>query len=357
MNTNEQTEKDMNGDIQKVQVIAEMAWAHDGSIDKAIGIMNEAKKAGADAFGIHITDLPTYIVPHYGSGEGRVSAGKEHLEVYSYLESINPSGDDWIRLAGEAESISIDLCVMPNDFNSLAFCEEYIKPKYYVLAAAAFVEPGFIEAVARCGRATVFRIGGATLGEVESAVHRFKAISDAPVILLHGFQNYPTAIEETNIRQIEQLKKIFNVEVGLADHIDGGDPVAKVIPLLALGFGATYIEKHITWNRDEKGEDFEAALNPSDFAEFIRYLRASELALGGSEWKPLTSAAERYRGITRKRAVAARKIPAGTVLSEGDIVFKRSDVGLAGDRLSSLLGRKVAADLLENEGIEEESLL
>lgn len=335
----------------KVTIVAEMAWAHDGSVEKAINIMKAAKDAGADAIGIHITDIPTYMVPHYGSGEGRVSAGKEHMKVYQYLLEINLSQDDWVRFAKEAKLSGIALCVMPNDKVSLEFCETLIAPEFYVLTAAAFVEAEFIAAVARTGRPTFFRIGGATLGEIESALNLFRASGGGEVTLLHGFQNYPTKLEDTNIRQIHSLHETFGTPVGLADHIDGADPIAKAVPLLALALGATCLEKHITWDRAEKGEDFEAALNPQDFKEFVSFVRAGEIALGERHWGPLSAAAERYRGVSRKRMVAARAIAAGVVLCRDDITFKRADVGMSPALLDSVIGRALKVDLVENDGI------
>lgn len=342
---------------KSVTIVAEMAWAHDGSVDKAIGIMKAAKDAGADAIGIHITDIPTYMVPHYGSGEGRVSAGKEHMKVFQYLQDINLSNDDWIKFAAAARAAGIALCVMPNDKASLDFCEKSLKPEFYVLTAAAFVEAEFIAAVARAGRPTIFRIGGATLGEVEAALNIFRSNGGGEVTLLHGFQNYPTKLEDTNIYQMQSLQQLFGVPVGLADHIDGGDPIAKAVPMLALALGATCIEKHITWDRAEKGEDFEAALNPQDFKEFVSYIRAGEIALGESVWGPLSPAAERYRNVSRKRMVAARAIKSGTVISRADITFKRADIGISPSMLDNIIGRTVKSDLVENDGITLEDLL
>lgn len=342
---------------KSVTIVAEMAWAHDGSVDKAIRIMKAAKDAGADAIGIHVTDLPTYMVPHYGSGEGRVSAGKEHMKVFQYLVDINLKEADWEAFAAEARKVGIALCVMPNDRASLDFCERAIKPEFFVLTAAAFVEADFIVAVARTGRPTLFRIGGATLAEIENALNLFKANGGGEVTLLHGFQNYPTKLEDTNVRQMESLKDLFGVPVGLADHIDGGDPIAKAIPMLALALGASCIEKHITWDRAEKGEDFEAALDPADFKEFVSYVRAGEIALGERNWGPLSPAAERYRGVSRKRMVAARAIKSGTVLTREDITYKRGDVGISPAQTENILGRTLKSDLVENDGITLEDLL
>jgi sialic acid synthase SpsE len=343
--------------IKHVTIIAEMAWAHDGSLDKAIRIMQAAKAAGADAIGIHITNLSTYMVPHYGSGEGRVSAGKEHMKVYQYLEDINLKNNEWLKFAEIARSIGIALCVMPNDEASLEFCESQIQPEFYVLTAAAFVESEFIAAVAKTGRRTIFRIGGATLGEIEAALNLFRANGGGEVTLLHGFQNYPTKLEDTNIRQMLTLHELFGVPVGLADHIDGGDSIAKAVPMLALALGASCIEKHITWDRAEKGEDFEAALDPKDFEEFVAYVRAGEIALGERIWGPLSAAAERYRGVSRKRMVAARTVKAGAVLTREDMCFKRADVGISPSQLENVIGRTVKSDLTENDGITLEDLL
>jgi sialic acid synthase SpsE len=342
---------------KKVTIVAEMAWAHDGSLEKATRIMQAAKDAGADAIGIHITDLQTYMVPHYGSGEGRVSAGKEHMKVFQYLADINLSNDDWIRFAEAARTAGIALCVMPNDQSSLAFCESAIQPEFYVLTAAAFVESEFIVAVARTGRPTIFRIGGATIGEIEAGLNLFRANGGGETTLLHGFQNYPTKLEDTNIRQMQSLQEMFDVPVGLADHIDGGDPIAKAVPMLALALGASCIEKHITWDRAEKGEDFEAALDPQDFKEFVSYVRAGEIALGERAWGALSPAAERYRGVSRKRMVAARSIRSGSVLTRADLAFKRADVGISPALLDSIIGRTAKVDLVENDGITLEDLL
>ena len=321
-------------------IIAEMAWGHDGSFDKAIELMTIAKEKGADSFSVHLTDLPNYMVNYYGSGKGKVSAGREDLDVYNYLQKINLSQQQWIKLSQVAREIEIELCVMPNDINSLEFSEEKLDPKYYVVSPACFVEFELIEAIAKTKKKTFLRIGGAYLSEIETVINIFRKFGNEKIVLLHGFQNYPTKLEETDLSLLSSLKNIFNIEVGLADHIDGGSPLAKVIPILSIPYGATYIEKHITLDRNDKSEDFESALNPSDFEEFVNNVRATEIALGTPFFKELSNESIRYREIVRKRIVAKKDIDKGVIITREHLIYKRCDTGLTPEKTKNLIGRK-----------------
>jgi sialic acid synthase SpsE len=343
--------------MKKTHIIAELAWGHDGKIDQAIELMKKAKESGADSFSIHLTDLPNYMVTYYGNGEGKVSAGREDLEVYKYLEDINPTNEQWENLAEVAKEINIELCVMPNDIQSLEFSEAKLNPEYYVVSPACFAELDMVEAIAKTGKKTLFRIGGSYLAEIEKVVNIFRANGNNNIILLHGFQNYPTKLEETDMSLLGTLKNTFNVEVGLADHIDGGDKLAKIIPMLALPYGATYIEKHITLNREDKSEDFESALNPADFKEFVENIRSSEIALGTPYFKDLNEATLRYRQIVRKRLVAAVEIKEGEIITAEKIIAKRCDVGLTPDNKELIIGRVAKKDIIKDEALMVEKFI
>ncbi len=342
--------------MKRTYVIAEMAWAHDGSLEKAIKIMKAAKKAGADAIGIHITNLEDYMVPYYGSGKGKVSAGREELNIYKYLNDINLTFEEWLVFSKESKKESIDICVMPNDKTSLDFTIEKINPELYALAAATFVEEDFVRDIAKQNKKTLLRIGGAYLGEIEKVVQIFRDEGNNDIVLLHGIQLYPTELKDTNLALIDTLKKLFDVEVGLADHIDGGNPLAKIIPLLAIPYGARYIEKHITLNREEKGEDFESALNPEDFKEFVGFIRAAETAIGTDKFTGLNDAELKYREIVRKKIVAKMDINKGTVITRKHISFKRCDTGLTPDKIDILLGRKTLEPIAKDDTITLDKL-
>lgn len=340
------------GEGQPAFIIAEVAWAHDGDPAKAQRIVEGAAAAGADAISIHVTSLPDYMIASYGNA-GTVSAGKPASAIYDYLEGINLKPEVIRSLSDAAKKAGLALCLMPNDVPSLALARE-IGPDALVLSPACFVEEDFVDALASAGLPVILRIGGATLGEIESTVTRLRAGGATDLLLLHGFQTYPTHLEETNLRAIRGLSLLFDCQVGLADHIDGGDPLALTIPALAIAAGATALEKHITWDRDEKGEDFESALDPKQFGEFVKYTRLAETALGQPGMPPFSAAILKYRQIVRKRVVAARDLQAGTKLAAADLVCRRSDAGAEPADRARLAGRTLRQSVKAGDPIRIE---
>ncbi len=337
------------GHGQPAFIIAELAWAHDGSPDKAIRIARGAAEAGADAFSIHLTSLPDYMARHYGNPDG-VSAGKPASETYRYLERLSLAPNEMGEVCAEARRTGLSLCLMPNDFPSLELARSF-EPDAYVLAPACFLEADFVQALGREGRPVVLRIGGATLGEIERVIQWLRGAGAHDLLLLHGFQVYPTRLEETHLRALPVLRQVFGCHVGLADHLDGGDDLALVIPLLALALGAVAIEKHITWDRAERGEDFESALDPARLKTFVGYVRAAETALGDAAVPPLSPDVLKYRHVSRKRVVASADLPAGVVLEPRHLACKRSDAGALADERPNLLGRRARVAISADDPI------
>jgi len=351
-----QTKNRMIGPKFPTYIIAEMAWSHDGSVEKASSIIRGAAEAKADAISIHITSIPDYMVPHYGSGKGRVSAGKEDQNIYRYLEAINLKFDDWKQLIPLAKGLGLDVCVMCNDWPSF----EFVKPldsEMYVISAASFAEENFVRALARTQRPLMLRVGGASLGEMEKVIFWAKEEGNHQLILLFGFQNYPTRIEETHLAFLTTLKQTFGFQVGLADHLDADDDLALLLPLLAIPLGATVIEKHVTHDRQLRGEDFESALNPDELKKMVSYVRRVEKAIGPAHIQEIYSTMDAYRQISRKRIVAARDLQEGEVIGQENINFKRSDGGMTPDEMKYILGRKVKGRLSANDPITQETVL
>lgn len=336
------------GDGHPTFLIAEMAWSHDGSVEKAKKIIDAAADAGADAICFHITSMEDYMIPQYGSGKGRVSAGKETMPIYEYLNSINLDGKAWKKLFPYAWRRGLLICTMCNDLPSVALASR-LGADAYVVSPASLCEEELVKEVAGKRKPVFLRIGGALIEEVERAISWIRKRGNEDIVLIHGFQSYPTKLEDMHLRFIQTLKEKFSLPVGFADHTDGGSELALVVPLAALPFGANAIEKHLTHDRSLKGEDFESALNPEDFKRFVHNLREIEKAFGSPEIRSLSQEELNYRQVARKRAVANQDIKKGEKITREMIAFKRSDEGIFPDESGRLIGRVAIKDIKKNE--------
>jgi N,N'-diacetyllegionaminate synthase len=173
--------------------------------------------------------------------------------------------------------------------------------------------------------------------------------------LMHGVQNFPTKNNDLNIARIELIKDTFkNIPVGYADHTDGEDKFGNVIDLLAVGMGAAVLEKHITLSRAAKGIDYQAALEPAEFAAYVKTIRKGYEAMGKAEIKPFTESDLKYRKFQKKSIVASSDLKAGEVISREKVRFLRNSVpGISPIEFNKLENKKLRSDKIIFENILE----
>ena len=147
---------------------------------------------------------------------------------------------------------------------------------------------------------------------------RWSSPGACPVGLLHGFQTFPTPIEEIRFRELAAWKERYRVPVGFLDHTDGGSAFALVAPALAVSYGADLVEKHFTLDRSEKGFDYQSSLNPEDFYRMVELLRQAERARGRRRRPRDSDGAKRYHRLMARSIVAGALIPRGEVLTARD---------------------------------------
>lgn len=163
--------------------------------------------------------------------------------------------------------------------------------------------------------------GGSTLDEVEAAL---EDLGDAEVVLMSGFQAEPNLYSDIELNKIGMLKESFGREVGYADHIDANDMMATVVPAMAVLKGATYIEKHLTIHRNHlQLEDHVSALDPAEFEEMVKMIRATEQFAqpGGYE---LSEREATYRRNSKKAVLAGQAIPKDTLLTRDHLALLRT---------------------------------
>jgi sialic acid synthase SpsE len=180
-----------------------------------------------------------------------------------------------------------------------------------------------------------------------------------PVGLLHGFQTFPTPVEEIRYRELLAWKERFRVPVGFLDHTDGGGAFALVAPALACAHGANLVEKHFTLDRSEKGYDYQSSLNPEDFYRMVELLRQAERARGDGT-PAEANGAERYHRMMARSIVAGGLIPRGQVLTAPMLAFKRTDArfepGFPPREAHRVIGRRATRPIQADETIREDML-
>jgi len=330
--------------------VVEMAWSHDGSVENAKKIIRAASDAKADAIKFHITSLEDYMVPQYGSGKGRVSAGKEGRRIYDYLKSINLDRKAWEELFSYAKGLGLLICAMCNDLPSFKFASK-LNPDIYDIHSSCLSDEDFIKEIAKEIKPVFLGIGASTLGEIEKAISWIKEAGNSNIALIYGFQSYPTRLEDMHLRYIQSLKQMFSLPVGFADHTDGGSELALITPLVALPFGADIIEKHVTYDRSARGEDFESALDPGDLKKLVQLIREVEKAFGSPAARPFSKEELNYRQVSKKRAVARVNIKKNEKITKDKIAFKRSDEGVYPEESKFLVGRTAKCDIKKDEGL------
>ena len=339
----------MIGDGYPAFIVAEMACSHDGSIEIAKRIIDAAAEAQADAINFQMTSLPDYMVPNYEGGG--ISHGKDESDIYGYLKRIFGFGEyEWKDLFGYAKERDLIISVTCNDVPSAKLAKT-LEAEICQIHSSSLSEEKLVKTVARNKKPICLKIGGTSLGELEKVISWIREEGNEEIMLLHGFQNYPTKLKDVNLRFIPTLKKLFSLPVGFADHTDGGSELARVVPLLALPLGATFIEKHLTHDRSQKCEDFESALNPEDFKKFVNNVREVEKTFGEESMRIFSEDELNYRQISKKRAVVNRDIGKGEILKSEDIVFKRSDEGIFPDESKFVIGRELKLNIKENDPI------
>ena len=148
-------------------------------------------------------------------------------------------------------------------------------------------------------------------------------MAEINLILMHGVQNFPTAMDTANIQKIRHLKDEFGGLVIFADHTDASEEIAQWVDLLAIGQGAALLEKHLILDRTQQGVDWQAALEPTEFKHYVTTMRQSWRAMGSYNFQEFTESDLRYRQFQKKFLVAAKDLKAGEKLRLEDVSFLR----------------------------------
>ena len=330
------------GDGHPCFVLAEVASAHGGKADTALRMLEAAFKMGADGIKFQLFRAELLVT--------RRHPGRKDFDQIELKEK------EWRRLLKAARGSGLALFVEAFDRPSLELAAEEGAEAFKV-HTTDMENPEFIRAVGTVGRPVFFATGGVPEDAVQWAIDHVGA---APLGLLHGFQTFPTPIEEIRFRDLARWKQHYRVPVGFLDHTDGGSAFALVAPALAVAHGANLVEKHFTLDRSEKGFDYHSSLNPEDFYRMVELLRQAERAAGDGPADADSEAAHRYHRMMGRNIVAGALIPRGEVITGSMLAFKRTDprteAGFAPRAADAVIGRRARRPIEADETLREDML-
>lgn len=325
-----------------IYIIAEMACAHDGDINKAKKLVDAAVEAKADAVQLQFFSPDDLVTPDH--------------DVYGLLHQINFSREKWREIYDYARRFAIDVFACTYDVPSakLAF---NLGVDGIKLNSSDLSNPDLIQIVAESKIPYTLGTGASTYEEIAQAVNTSFAHGGDQIIIMHGVQNFPTDIENAQINKIKMFRMLFPFPVGYQDHTDASNPFSKVVDLMAIGAGASVIEKHITLDRAKKGTDYQAALQPAEFKEFVKLIRTAETAMGSHMIQPLTESDIKYRDFQKKSIVAIKNLKKGDTISRKDVAFMRcKSPGLPPTSFTEIEGKIVIQTINRFEPIHREDI-
>lgn len=334
--------------VPSVLVIAEAGVNHNGSLERALALVDEAAAAGAD-----VIKFQTFQAAELAAAYAEKAIYQQHTtgagSQLDMLRALQLSPADHHALRLHCDRRGIEFLSAPFDLPSVDFLAS-LGLRRIKIPSGELTDVPLLRRVARLGLPIILSSGMATLAEVRAAVDiisRAGCDRDS-VTVLHCTTEYPTPVADVNLRAMLTLRAELGVAVGYSDHTEG-----IVIPVAAAALGATVIEKHLTISRDLPGPDHRASLEPPEFATMVRALRDVQQALGDGEKRP-TRDERANAAAARKSIVAGRAIAAGERLDESNLAVRRPGTGISALLWDEVAGLVATRAYERDEQIDED---
>jgi N-acetylneuraminate synthase len=335
---------------QKVIVIAEAGVNHNGSLDLAKELVVKAAEAGADYVKFQTFNASKLVSKNADLAEYQKSNTNFDSQL-AMLQSLEMGVDQLSVLEKVANKAGVQLLSSPFDIESATelvnFGMEILK-----IPSGELTNHPYLKHLASFNLPTILSTGMAYLDEVKEAVEVLTTagLDKSKISVLHCNTQYPTPMEDVNLRAMNTLKSELGVEIGYSDHTLGIE-----IPIAAVAMGAQIIEKHFTLDKTMSGPDHKASLNPKELQEMIKAIRNIEIALGSDEKKPSPSEVDN-RKIARKSLHFSQDLNKGHVLVEEDLSIKRPGEGIEPKYCEQLIGKTLKCDVASDQIVEWEHL-
>lgn len=327
-------------------IIAEAGVNHNGDINLAKKLIEQAAKAGADVVKFQTFKANSCVSVSAKKAKYQLETTAKEESQLEMIQKLELSYESHFELMKHCKKHGIAFLSTPFDLESVEFLRGLDLP-YFKIPSGEITNLPYLKAVAKCKKGVLLSTGMANLGEIEAALTILRKNGTRNITLLHCNTEYPTPFEDVNLNALKTLKEAFKLEVGYSDHTEG-----IVASLGAVALGAVVIEKHFTLDKTMEGPDHRASLEFEELKALCKGIRELEKALGSGIKKASKSEAKN-KIIARKSLVAKREIQKGEKFSEQNLTTKRPGSGISAMRYEEYLGKRALKTYKKDELINE----
>lgn len=329
-------------------IIAEAGVNHNGSIELAKQLIDAAAEAGVDYVKFQ-TFQTEKLVSHLAKKASYQQKNMQDTDdsQFSMLKKLELSQEQHFELIEYCNSKRVKFFSTAFDLDSLRFLAT-LQLGLWKIPSGEITNYPYLKFIAEQNEPVILSTGMSTLDEIEDAISVLTkyGTKKEQITVLHCNTEYPTPMEDVNLRAMNTLGEKFGVAIGYSDHTQGIE-----VPIAAVALGATIIEKHFTLDRQMDGPDHKASLEPEELSQMIICIRHIERALGNSE-KVVSSSELNNKTVARKSIVAARDIAKGELLSEDNLTVKRPGNGMSPMQWEYVIGTKACRSFTADDLIE-----
>src|SRR3954463_5297393 len=326
------------GPDKRPYIVAEMSGNHNGSLDRALALVDAAADAGADAIKIQTYTADTMTVdvkhPRFQISKGHDLWSGEYL--YQLFERAHTPWDWHEAIFTRARDRGIEAFSSPFDRTAVELLEKLDAPMYKI-ASSEITDLPLIRLCASTGKPIIISTGMASVREIAAAVEAAQEAGSPDVTVLSCTASYPAPPEETNLRRIPVLADMLELPIGLSDHTLGIG-----VPIAAVAYGACLIEKHVTLSRHDGGVDSAFSLEPAELKLLREEAERAWQALGTTHIGPTETEKESLR--FRRSLYVVADVKAGEPVTERNVRSIRPTGGLEPDLIGTVLGRTFTVD-------------
>lgn len=318
------------GDGEPCFIVAEAGENHNGSVDLACALVEQAAAAGADAVKFQtITRAELYNSSH---------------PRFAHRSSVELPLRDYPRLIETARKNNIIFFSTPFDEPSADFLDELGVPLFKI-GSGELTHHSLLRHVAKKGKPMIISTGAAELEWIDTAVQVVKDAGNDQIIIAHCISVYPALAPMMNLRAIPALRERLGVPVGFSDHT-----ISIQIPVAAVALGACLVEKHFTLSRALPEGDNDMSAEPNEFQSMVQGIKEVEQALGTGhrsvlpEEQPILAAVR--RGIYARSAIKK-----GQIILPNMLAVRRPISEIPADRFDNVVGRTAMVEIAEEEAL------